>query len=83
MNIEYTLSVQSHRGEVFACFNVRMFTDVEGISSHFKTNLLLILFCSVNLFRHVKVIQETLLLYRKYGVSINTNDLQRKVQIMD
>ena len=70
--------MQSHIGEVFACFKVRMFTGVEGISSHFKTNLLLIFFCSVNLFRHVKVIQETLLLYRKYGVSINTNDLQKK-----
>ena len=45
--------------------------------------MLLIFFCSVNLFRHVKVVQEALLLYRKDGVSIYTADLQRKVQIVD
>jgi len=38
-----------------------------------KIHRLLIFLCSVNLFWHVKVIQEALLLYRKDGVSINTN----------
>ena len=62
-----------------------MFTGVEGNSTppvHLfvvygkYTHRLLIFLCSVNLFRHVKVIQEALLLYRKDGVSINTNHLQ-------
>ena len=48
-----------------------------------KIHRLLIFLCSVNLFWHVKVIQEALLLYRKDGVSINTDHLQRAVKIID